>query len=156
MLRNMTIHFICRGNVLRSLIAETYLKSLSLPDIAVLSSGTVADDYRVSNIALGYRDNTRQLLARHGLATYTKQAAEQLTQARLNNTQLVICANQIAFDEAQAIVKLPANTIVWDIMDIGEGTRIANSAAARHAYEEEIYTEITAKVDGLVAELGVS
>jgi predicted protein tyrosine phosphatase len=36
----MNIHFICRGNVLRSLIAETYLRSLELPNITVISSGT--------------------------------------------------------------------------------------------------------------------
>lgn len=146
----MTIHFICRGNVLRSLIAETYLKSLVLPRVTALSSGTMADAYRISNAKQGYTQGARRLLAEHGLAAYTKKAAEQLNQERLADDQLVICVNTIACDEAKTIVRLPPSTIVWDVMDIGEGTRIANSEAERAVYEEEIYGEIVGLVDELV------
>jgi protein-tyrosine-phosphatase len=38
----MRVHFICRGNVYRSRIAEAYLKSLELEGLEVLSSGTIA------------------------------------------------------------------------------------------------------------------
>lgn len=36
----MNIHFVCRGNILRSVIAEAHLKSLNLEGITVISSGT--------------------------------------------------------------------------------------------------------------------
>lgn len=150
MLRAMIIHFICRGNIFRSLIAETYLKSLQIPGITTLSSGTIADETRESNHELGYTANTRELLARHDLAGHAKPRAEQLTQERLTDDQLVICANQIAYDEAVAIAQLPESTIIWDVTDIGEGTRIANSVDQRKRYEEEVFVEITALVDELV------
>ncbi|MGH7241702.1 MAG: hypothetical protein ACREGB_05390 [Candidatus Saccharimonadales bacterium] len=146
----MTIHFICRGNIFRSLIAETYLKSLQIPGITTLSSGTIADETRESNHTLGYTANTRELLARHKLTVHAKPSAEQLTQERLADNQLVICANQIAYDEAVAIARLPKSTIIWDVTDIGEGSRIANSASQRKLYEEEVFSEITGLVDELV------
>ncbi len=151
----MIVHFICRGNVFRSLIAETYLKSLQLPGVTTLSSGAVADEYRAANIEQGFAENTRELLTKHGLTAYIKtEDAEQLTQERLSPGQLVIFANDIAFNEAMEIIRLPEpeSAIKWNIVDIGEGSRIANSPAERVAFEEEIFAEITNKVDELVVE----
>jgi 8-oxo-dGTP pyrophosphatase MutT (NUDIX family) len=56
--------------------------------------------------------------------------------------------NQRVVDEAAALVELPKNAISWGIVDIGEGHRTLSSD--REQYEEEIYKEITDKVDELV------
>ena len=45
------IHFICRGNAFRSIIAEAYLNSLELYYLSVLSSGTAATLYEARNLA---------------------------------------------------------------------------------------------------------
>jgi hypothetical protein len=55
--------------------------------------------------------------------------------------------NQRVIDEAKNIVELPKNVISWEIVDIGEGHRIVESD--KKQYEEEIYKEITEKVDDL-------
>lgn len=154
MLVAMTIHFICRGNVLRSLIAETYLKSLNIPGVTTLSSGAIADETRAANDDAGYMTDTKAVLTKHGLASYTKERADQLTQDRLSDNQLVVFANQIAYDEAAAIVQLPAAQIIWEITDIGEGDRIATTGAQRLIYTQEIYNEIIALVDELLQAQG--
>jgi protein-tyrosine-phosphatase len=146
----MHVHFICRGNVFRSLIAETYLKSLRLPGVTVVSSGTKADYYRESN-KLFFKKHIK-LLGTHGLGEYIKKRPEQLTQSRIENSDLVIIVNDIAYQEAVKIVKLPSNTVVWDITDIGEGTRTEPYENGRKV-EEVVYDEITSKVDELVAAL---
>jgi protein-tyrosine-phosphatase len=144
----MTVHFICRGNVLRSIIAEAYLNSLQLPDITVVSSGTVADEYRVTNHA--FIEEAQNLLARHNLAAYAKDKPEQLTESRLSEDQTIIFMNSVALDEAKAIVTLPVNIVVWDIVDIGEGDRIVEKSGDRERFQEVVFAEITAKVDELV------
>ena len=67
----MKIHFICRGNVLRSLIAETYVRSLNLDGVTASSSGTSVDlDDPQEQLFLA---TTKQVLARHGLAQFAKE-----------------------------------------------------------------------------------
>lgn len=149
-LHNMNVHFICRGNVLRSLIAETYLRSLNLDNISIISSGTNVD-WGDETERL-YFANTLAVLDSHGIKPYVKAIAEQLTQERADNKDITVCMNQRVVDEASAIVKLPESTINWEIIDIGEGVR--TNTDHREVYEEEIYREITAQVDELVKGLG--
>ena len=143
----MIIHFICRGNVLRSLIAETYLKSLRLPNLTVISSGTVTDTYKESDKP--FFENTTRLLTEHGLKEYIKLDSEQLTQSRLDSSGLNICLNDRVISDTRNIFTFPENTVVWNIIDIGEGPRTEKYENGREV-EEVIYDEIVAMVDALV------
>lgn len=145
----MKIHFICRGNVLRSLIAETYLRSLQLPHITVSSSGTNVD--LTNPTEREYFANTIALFKRHDIERYAKDTSHQLTQERANSQDVTICMNQRVVDEANSLVDLPKNTINWDIVDIGEGHRTVPEKI--RLYEEEIFKEIVARVDELVKQL---
>jgi protein-tyrosine-phosphatase len=147
----MNIHFICRGNVFRSLIAETYLRSLNLKDINTISSGTNVN--QDSPKEHEYFSNTLAVLDRHGIKKFTKTKSEQLTQQRINNSDVVVLMNQRVVDEALKIVKLPKNAVKWSITDIGEGKRTDTSR--REIYEEEIYQEIKQNIDELLLGLGV-
>ena len=142
----MNIHLICRGNVLRSLIAETYLKSLNLNNINVISSGTNVD--WSDETEKEYFANTVALLTKHGIQFYAKTFPQQLTQQRIDNQDITICMNQRVVDEALKIVKLPDNVINWNVIDIGEGARVVEHN--REVYEEEIYKEVTDQVNKLV------
>lgn len=142
----MNLHFICRGNVLRSLIAESYVKSLNLNKVAVISSGTNVDWANITERE--YFSNTVNLLDRHGIKSYVKDHAEQLTVTRATTSDIIVCMNQRVIDEASAIIDLPATVLNWNIVDIGEGSRVEDKYLEQ--YEEEIYTEITEKVDALV------
>jgi protein-tyrosine-phosphatase len=144
----VNIHFICRGNVLRSLVAETYLKSLNLPDVHVISSGTNVDWN--DQTERGYFASTLALLDKHGIKSYAKKVPDQLTQQRADDQDITICMNQRVIDEALAIVVLPEGATNWAIIDIGEGTRIIESN--QEIYKEEIYKEITGKIDELVSQ----
>lgn len=146
----MNIHFICRGNVLRSLIAETYLKSQKLKEINVISSGTNVnwDDAQEKE----FFANTLTVLDRHGIKQFAKPAPEQLIQRRIDASHdIIVLMNQRVIDEASNIVTLPADIKNWDIVDIGEGHRV--DSANRESYEEEIYQEITRKVDELIRDI---
>lgn len=142
----MNIHFICRGNVLRSLIAETYLKSLNFESVNVISSGTNVnwDDPQERE----YFGNTLIVLGRHDIKPFAKHQPEQLTQERIENHDIVVFMNQRVVDEAEKIVTLPVHVLNWGIVDIGEGHRTDHSN--RELYEEEIYNEITEKVNALI------
>lgn len=146
----MNIHFICRGNVLRSLIAETYLKSLELKNITTVSSGTNVNWHDLQEKE--YFANTLAILQSHHIRQYAKAAPQQLTQQRIDqNDDIVVCMNQRVIDEASKLVHLPVEVLNWHITDIGEGER--TDGAHREMYEEEIYQEIIQKVDSLVGSL---
>lgn len=95
--------------------------------------------------------NSLKLLDRHGIKIYAKETPEQLTRSRIADADVVVCMNERVIDEAQALVDLPDTVIDWNIIDIGEAHRTI--LENREQYEEEIYKEITDKVDRLVKEL---
>jgi len=148
----MTIHFICRGNAHRSVIAEAYLKSLHLEGVSVYSSGTVANTFRTKNKPL--IQHVAVLLEEdHGIGRYVKKRADQLTQERVDSADVTICMNQIVKDECDRIVKMPTNTVVWDITDSGEGDRTMKPGEHQYKYTEEIYQDISRDIDRLRKEL---
>ena len=142
----MNVHFICRGNVLRSLIAETYLKSLNMDNINVISSGTNVDwgDPQEQE----YFSNTIDVLNRHTIDSYAKSRPDQLTQVRLDShSDVVVLMNNRVANEARRLVEFPGKVHDWMIIDIGEGNR--TNIKKREQYEEAIYQEITLKIDEL-------
>lgn len=149
----MTIHFVCRGNFFRSIIAEAYLRSLAMPGVVVSSSGTVASEH----IAGNQKDAPimQALLERHGLKSYAKDAwGDDIHQEAINESSLVIVMNQRVYDEAKTKgIILPNDTEIWSISDVGENGRIAEAPADRARYYEMGYEEIIVAVDDLVRRL---
>ena len=150
----MVIHFICRGNAFRSIIAEAYLKSLNLDDVWVISSGTLAKESEPSN-----RENyqkTLALLDDHHLLKFAKtHYADQLNATRAARADVTVCMNGLVAEEAKKSFDLPANTVVWDVTDVGETGRIAHNDADREKYYEDAFEQIRRNVDQLVAPLSL-
>ena len=148
----MIIHFICRGNVFRSIIAEAYLNSLELEDLSVLSSGAVATSHKTQNLA--NHGLTLELLEQHGLRGFAKaDYGDQLTQSRLDKADITVCLNQRVYDDCLRCVTFSAVPRVWSVTDIGEPGRIPATEASARIYREETYQEIVGKVDELVADI---
>jgi protein-tyrosine-phosphatase len=146
------VHFICRGNAFRSIIAEAYLNSLNFKNLKAVSSGTAAAVDRAGNRA-AYTETLR-LLARNGIQEFAKTGyGDQLTPSRLAGTDVVICMNQRVYDECQQLVSLPASTRIWSVADIGEPGRVAHAEPGKTLYREEAYQEIVEGISHLISEL---
>jgi protein-tyrosine-phosphatase len=148
----MIIHFICRGNVFRSIIAEAYLNSLRIKDSSALSSGASAALDRSGNLA--YYRITLEVLEKHGIREFAKAGyGDQLTQSRLEKADITVCMNQRVYDECLQCVTFPASPHIWSVADLGEPGRIAHTESERQLYREEAYQEIVRNVDRLIADI---
>lgn len=145
------IHFICRGNTLRSPLAEAYLNSLQIPGVQATSSGTSADSHREENRQLVV--DVTHFLEDQGLGQYTKQSPEQLTPERVGLPDTIVYMNQRVADEAQRLIDLPVHTETWSIDDIGEGKRIPQTPDDKPRLITEVYEEVKQAVNELVARL---
>jgi len=148
----MIIHFICRGNAFRSIIAEACLNSLELKDWSVLSSGTAATLHKARNLA-SHRI-TLELLEEHRIQGFAKAGyGDQLTQSRLDKADIAVCMNQRVYDECLRCVTFSASPRVWSVADIGEPGRISDAESERRLYREEAYQEILSNVERLVSDV---
>ena len=151
----MIIHFICRGNAFRSIIAEAYLNSLEIKNWIVLSSGTAAAAEKSRNLASYER--TLELLKKHGIRGFAKVGyGDQLTQSRLGRANITVCLNRRVYDECLRYVTFPASPRIWSVADLGEPGRISDVESERRLYREEAYQEIVRNVEQLISDLNTS
>ena len=146
-----TVLFVCRGNAFRSILADAYLKSKQLPDVKVLSAGTVAAQYYEQN-GVDFNAHMADYAATHGIGEFIKDHyGDQLTQELLDYSDIAILLNDIVRQEAkQAKLRLPPYTQVWSVVDMGEAGRIAKNREEELQFKEDIYKEICTNVDKLI------
>jgi protein-tyrosine-phosphatase len=151
----MIIHFICRGNSFRSIIAEAYLNSLGIKGSRVLSSGTTAESDKTRNLV--YYRMTLDLLEKHGIREFAKAGyGDQLTQSRLEKADITVCMNKRVYDECLRSVTFPVSPRIWSVADIGEPGRISNAESERGLYREGAYQEIVKNVDRLISDISAA
>jgi protein-tyrosine-phosphatase len=146
------IHFICRGNAFRSIIAEAYLNSLAYQGMTVRSSGTVAQAHKASN--LPHYERTLELLESRGIREFAKPGyGDQLSPQRLADADIAVCMNGRVYNDAVALVTFPAGLQIWSVADVGEPGRISAVSSERDRFREEAFTEIAHNVDTLISGL---
>lgn len=111
-----SIHFICRGNIYRSRLAEAYAKSLLKNGVSihVSSSGIEADLNLVGDAA----PITQQIAASENIDQYLSPTWTQVTQGHIDTNDIVIFMNKTVYQDATTFLNIPdEKTEVWSIPD---------------------------------------
>lgn len=122
-------------------MADAYAKSLRLPGVTIMSSGYLADKLRRENEPI-LANVTARLQDWGQVGAFVKPRAEQLTQQRLDAGDVTICMNQAVAEECYRSFKMPANTLVWDVDDSGEGSNVVKPGDDPYRYTKKIYLSI--------------
>jgi len=151
----MIVNFVCRGNTFRSIMAAAYTNSLRIDGIHAISSGVQGADHREEN-APGFAEML-DFLEERGLRQYAKDHhGDQLDQARLDNSDLVVCLSDLVYRECLEYYAPPDTTVVWDVADLGERGLDYNTLEQRTAIREAALAEISKHVDHLVKTVALS
>ena len=110
-----SIHFVCRGNVYRSRMAEAYIRSISNGKLTASSSGVqayLALNGNVDPEAVKYLKAEK--MDQHLSANW-----HQITQEDIDNNDTIVFMSQTVYDEAKKTLKIPkSKTVIWNIPDI--------------------------------------
>jgi protein-tyrosine-phosphatase/8-oxo-dGTP pyrophosphatase MutT (NUDIX family) len=109
------VHFVCRGNIYRSRLAEAYAKSLKLPGYVFTSSGVETDTNPHTLLSPFARDvaRTRRLTA------WLSKHKVQTTSELLKNQDIIVLMSKDVFDAASTNLNFDASkATVWGIKDL--------------------------------------
>lgn len=147
-----SIHFVCRGNVHRSRLAEAYMKRLALEGFTISSSGVEASFYpsatrsRFTEMVLKHQPELRKTMS---------PARVQTTPKLLEAPDVVICLDKSVYDDAVGKFGLdPRKTQVWHVEDIDKrvvraGTTVDDDDVVVDL-EDDIFARIRRECNQLV------
>lgn len=110
------LHFICRGNIYRSRLAEAYAKSLLKDTDAytVSSSGIEADLGLAGDIA----PIAIQIADAEAITDYLAPTWTQTTQNLIDKVDIIVFMSKTVYRDAAAFLSLPKEKVhVWNIPD---------------------------------------
>jgi protein-tyrosine-phosphatase len=111
------IHFICRGNVYRSRLAEAYAKSLLKDDsdIEISSSGIEAKLALHGDVVI----DALKALEADNLKKHLAPSWQQTTQDLIDRVDLLVFMNDSVYHDASKLYNLPKDKcVIWHIKDV--------------------------------------
>jgi protein-tyrosine-phosphatase len=150
------VHFICTGNTYRSRLAETYLKSLNIPNVTASSSGIEADKHRNENGPISWY--ALRLIAKYKIMEYISLISVQTKENHIIDNDYIILMHPDNYQQYKQIFNQdPENFEIWDIPDLHHLgiTKITNSEEETKAVKltEETFEKIKKRVDKLAKKL---
>jgi protein-tyrosine-phosphatase len=142
----LKIHFVCRGNILRSRLAEAYAKSQNNDSLIISSSGVEADKYPISFVSPWAKSISNQ----SSLGLWFAKQRTQTTDALLNQNDLIIFMSKDVYYDAQKKYGFNKdNYVIWHIKDRGN----RNQKLSAEQKQREMFKLIKLNVDQLLDSL---
>ncbi len=152
----MKIHFVCSGNTFRSRLAEAYLRSKSVRDLEVSSSGIKAHENRNGPITW----YAARLVKRNDLVAHMSHQWTRTTLKLLKETDIVIFMDKTHHHHSKTDLGFTGKRYeIWNIPDLenlGFDTETGSDIeedVKRIVATEKIFSQIKRKVDSLIKTL---
>lgn len=148
-MRDMTIHFICTGNMYRSRLAEAYCVSKDVPGLGVSSSGINA----ALNGPVPIAAHAADVLHAYGLERFSAPSWQQTTMALVRASDVLVFMEKEHYQFCKDWVDSNRQTVeIWDIPDVGPNLGPAEIITK----VERTFVAIQQRTDRLLTELGFS
>ncbi len=149
------IHFVCRGNVYRSRLAEACAKAIKNERIIATSSGISA---LVDNPGIQLSSYAKFAASKANFVYKLSRHKVQTTNNLLAAADIVVFMNQDIYRDAQLhFVLNPASCLVWDIDDMGERLAMSGESlqdlSGVHRVANDTLNLIKTKVEQLITEI---
>jgi protein-tyrosine-phosphatase/8-oxo-dGTP pyrophosphatase MutT (NUDIX family) len=146
MARKTKIHFVCRGNVWRSRLAEAYAKSLQHDNWDVTSSGIDADLFPNRQLGPWAKIAERQ----HSLTSWFSDRSIQTTSELLQAQDIIVFMRGDVYADAQQRYEFnPAKSLTWDIKDRGDWAKNLSISQKR----QRTFKHVKGNVERLISDV---
>jgi isopentenyl-diphosphate delta-isomerase len=113
-MQKIKIHFVCRGNIYRSRLAEAYLKSIKGSEWEISSSGIGADRHTKITISPW----TISIANKNGLSALLNPIKTLTTNTQLQESNIIVFMNDDVYEDAKKMYEFnDAVSIVWHVKD---------------------------------------
>jgi protein-tyrosine-phosphatase/8-oxo-dGTP pyrophosphatase MutT (NUDIX family) len=113
-MKKINIHFVCRGNIYRSRLAEAYLKSFQNAAWGVSSSGIGATKHAKVHISPW----TEMLAVKNDIKDWLSETNIQTSQEVLDGSDLIVFMNKDVYQDAKKSYEFNEDkTLVWHVKD---------------------------------------
>ena len=144
--RDMTIHFICTGNIYRSRLAEAYCKSKGVSGLDVMSSGIQT----TLNGGIPIASYAADVLRAYGLERFAAPSWQQTTAALGRASDVLVFMEREHYHFCKDWVDSSRQKFeIWDIPDVG--SRV--SAGEIRKEVERTFAVIREQTDSLLIKL---
>lgn len=147
-MKKINIHFVCRGNIYRSRLAEAYLKSSVKDGIWDISSSGISA--KKHNLHLTISPWTTRIADNEHISQWLNDIKTQTSNQLLQKSDLIIFMSQDVYRDAKRFYDFnEAICLVWDINDVKDWPKELSSVEKG----KKTYEQIKRKVSQLIKDI---
>src|SRR5688500_6660253 len=117
LVKKYKIHFVCRGNIYRSRLAEAIVLNLRNPKVVVSSSGISIED----NPGITIAPYAAYAAGHYKVDDVLVRNKTQTSNSELRSADIIVFLSEDVYEDAKKLYHLNSDKcVIWNVQDMGE------------------------------------